>query len=362
MGCARRSGHFLAILGLLFGLCCPALANPIDPFAFTSLGAFPTAPGSYLVQTLDPVTPTLTEPDGTVLHGVYSSGLAVFDFDAILLGSGVLLSAGGRGLAPLVLLSRSDATIAGTIDVTGGGFPSGFHVGGDNGPGGGLVGAIAAFHGRILAVAGSSGGGFGGPGRDGGDVFVPPGAVTPGDPAIPVPGGRGGMAYGNITQQLVAGSGGAQGIGTGAIGPGSGGAGGGAIEIGAAGSLAISGAIVADGLAAIDNSGGGSGGAILLHAAVVDLTGRLEALGGAGGAGDPGRNVAAGGAGGGGQVAILYGRSYSGPGDVAVGNGSFITEQHSMPTPAALVLLGTGVLGVLGLAYGCNGRSWCRSR
>jgi hypothetical protein len=347
----RRSGRFLAILGLFLGLCCPTLANPIDPFAFTSLGAFPTAPGSYLVQTLDPVAPTLTEPDGTVLHGVFSSGLAVFDFDTILLGSGVLLSANGHGTAPLVLLSRSDATIAGTIDVSGAGFPVGFHVSGDNGPGGGLVGAIASFHGTTLAVAGSGGGGFGSPGRDGGDAFVPPGAVTPGDPAIPVPGGRGGLAYGNITQQLVVGSGGAQGTGgTISFGQGSGGAGGGAIEVGAAGSLAISGAIVADGLAASLNGGGGSGGAILLHAAAVDLTGRLEALGGAGGAGDPGRNVAAGGAGGGGQAAILYGRSYSGPGDVAVGNGNF-TVQHSMPAPPALILLGTGVLGVFGLAW-----------
>jgi hypothetical protein len=354
MGCARRSGHFLAIFGLLFGLCCPALANPIDPFAFTSLGTFPTAPGSYLVQTLDPVAPTLTEPDGTVLHGVYASGLAVFDFESILLGSGVLLSANGHGTAPLVLLSRSDATIAGMIDVSGAGFPGGFHVNGDNGPGGGLVGAIASFHGSTLAVAGSGGGGFGGPGHDGGDAFVPLGAVTPGDPAIPVPGGRGGLAYGLITQQLVMGSGGAQGTGgTISFGQGSGGAGGGAIEVGAAGSLAISGALVADGLAASLNGGGGSGGAILLHAAAVDLTGRLEALGGAGGAGDLARNVAAGGAGGGGQVAILYGRSYSGPGDVAVGNGSF-TAQHAMPAPAALIMFGTGLLGVFGLAWRKN--------
>jgi hypothetical protein len=354
MGCARRSGHFLAIIGLLLGLCCPALANPIDPFAFPSLGAFPTAPGSYLVQTLDPVAPTLSEPDGTVLHGTYFSGLAVFDFDTILLGSGVLLSANGHGTAPLVLLSRSDATIAGTIDVSGAGFPAGFHVSGDNGPGGGLVGAIASFHGTTLAVAGSGSGGFGGPGHDGGDAFVPPGAVTPGDPAIPVPGGRGGLAYGNITQQLVTGSGGAQGTGgTISFGQGSGGAGGGAIEVGAAGSLAISGAILADGLAASLNGGGGSGGAILLHAAAVDLTGRLEALGGLGGAGDLARNVAAGGAGGGGQVAILYGRSYSGPGDLAVGNGSF-TAQHSMPAPPALILLGTGLLSVFGLAWRKN--------
>jgi hypothetical protein len=328
MDYVRRSGHFLAIFGLLLGLCCPALANPIDPFAFTSLGAFPTAPGSYLVQTLDLAVPTLTEPDGTVLHGAYASGLAVFDFDTILLGSGVLLSANGHGTAPLVLLSRSDATIAGTIDVSGAGFPAGFHVGGDNGPGGGLVGAIASFHGTTLAVAGSGGGGLGGPGHEGGDAFVPSGAVTPGDPAIPVPGGRGGLAYGLITQQLVAGSGGAQGTGgTISFGQGSGGAGGGAIEVGAAGSLAVSGAIFADGLAASFNGGGGSGGAILLHAVAVDLTGRLEALGGAGGTGDPSRNVAVGGAGGGGQVAILYGRSYSGPGDVAVGNGNF-TVQH----------------------------------
>jgi hypothetical protein len=354
MDYVRRSGHFLAIFGLLLGLCCPALANPIDPFAFTSLGAFPTAPGSYLVQTLDPVAPTLTEPDGTVLRGAYSSGLAVFDFDAILLGSGVLLSANGHGTAPLVLLSRSDATIAGTIDVSGAGFPAGFHVSGDNGPGGGLVGAIASFHGTTLAVAGSGGGGFGGPGRDGGDAFVPPGAVTPGDPAIPVPGGRGGLGYGNITQQLVTGSGGAQGTGgTIRFGQGSGGAGGGAIEVGAAGSLAVSGAILADGLAASLNGGGGSGGAILLHAAAVDLTGRLEALGGVGGVGDPVRNVAAGGSGGGGQVAIVYGRSYSGPGDFAVGNGSF-TAQHSMPEPAALIMLGTGLLGVFGLAWRKN--------
>ena len=62
------------------------LLAPLDPLDFLSLGAFPTAPGIYTLDTRG-TTPTLSGPGGT-FTGVVSNGIAVFDFDSIVLGSG----------------------------------------------------------------------------------------------------------------------------------------------------------------------------------------------------------------------------------------------------------------------------------
>jgi len=192
--------------------------------------------------------------------------------------------------------------------------------------------------------AGGGGGGFGGQGGAGG---AEPGS-TP---------GAGGVAYGNLIQQLVGGSGGGGGLaGTG----GSGGAGGGALELGAVGTLSVTGfgELFATGGGGEDGStsggGGGSGGALLLHAQTVDLSGILDVKGG-----DSGGGIYGGGGGGGGQIDVLYGsgglddssatiildggtaiglnRGESGsPGTYTVGT------LASVPEPSALVMFATG--------------------
>jgi len=370
-------------VGLWLGAVGRAWADPLNPLDFTPLGAFPTAVGFYTINTSG--TPTLTEPNGTILTGVVSHGIAVFDFDSInVLGPGSGLGPPiqvftATGSLPLALLSRTNATIAGTIDGSGqgtttasvGGFPTipGGPGGGNGalfpptsgGPGGGGNGVYGP-----RGETGGGGGGFGGPGGAGASSVSN------------IPGGLGGAPYGDLARQLQGGSGGGASI----VGPsgasfGPSGGGGGAIEIGAVGPLTISGNVIANGGTPFPSpttggGGGGSGGGILLHADSVRLTGSLSAVGGAGGSsssfpGPGGFPIGAGGGGGGGRVTIL-----SGPGgfvasgatiDVAGGAGgagNFISANGSpggagvlvisaVPAPASLVLLGIGVLGLLGL-------------
>ena len=381
-------------VGLWLGAAGRAWADPLNPLDFASLGAFPTAPGGYTINTGG--TPTLTGPGGTTLTGVVSHGIAVFDFDAINVTSGETFT--GTGSLPLALLSRTTATIAGTIDGSspavstfsapggpGGGsggaiFAPGapgesVSFGPGGGPGGGGPGTIATrtvlgppVNAIFSVISGSGGGGFGGPGGAG----APSGTAGPSGPG-PLPGGAGGATYGDLARQLQGGSGGGSSSGPG-------GGGGGAIEIGAVGSLAISGSISANGGSlsssiggGFGGGGGGSGGGILLHADSVRLTGVLSAAGGDGTEGGfvpgpSGSSTPAGGGGGGGRVTIL-----SGPGgfvesgatiDVAGGaggspdggpagaggpGGAGVLVISAVPEPASLVLLGTGILGLLGL-------------
>ncbi|MBV8554199.1 MAG: hypothetical protein JO116_01455 [Planctomycetaceae bacterium] len=356
-------------VGLWLGAVGWVRADPLNPLDFASLGAFPTAPGGYTINTSG--TPTLTVPGGT-LTGVVSHGIAVFDFDAINITSQQGFF--GTGSLPLALLSRSDLTINGTIDVSApGGFdprggPGGFGGGsngpdaGGSGPGGGGGGPFTPIsvpqppYGPTInyrLFGGGGGGGFGGPGNAGMPVSVPGGGVG---------GGSGGRAYADLLGQLQGGSGG----GTGVNSPGGGG--GGAIELGAVGNISVKGSVLANGGSAIfssfdvGGSGGGAGGGIFLHGEGVTLSGLLSAIGGGGGSsGGDGRYFplvvlwGAGGSGGGGQVVIDPGAGgfTNRGGAIDVGNGTI----KVVPEPAGLVLLGLGLLGVLGGARSASRRA-----
>ncbi len=264
------------VVALGCGLTGPAGAKPpLRVTDFDSLGAFPSTPGTYVVNTSD--TPTLQTPDGMVITGVVAEKIAVFTFDGIVIGNGMTLTASGD--RPLALLSYSDVTLAGTgsINVSGtngsGGTP------GHGGPGGGDGGS-----GRGAGGPGGSGGGFGGVGG----------------------GASGGRAYGDLLRGLKGGSGGGFGGGW------SGGGGGGAIEIVALGDISVGGTgIMALGGVGAGTSvrgssgggGGGSGGGILLKGDAVEVNSLLAARGGNGGVTRSGQGAG----GGGGRVLILYG-------------------------------------------------------
>jgi hypothetical protein len=369
---SRPVAILVLAVGLLLCAAGRAEAGALNPLDFASLGAFPTATGQFTINTSG--TPTLTEPNGTTLTGVVFNGIAVFDFDSI----NVLGSPGppippaqsfiATGSLPLALLSRTDAMIAGVINGSGQGTATGGPPvvpggpGGGNGfifpgtPGGGPGGGGAGQLVTGIGASGGGGGGFGGPGGAGVGL-------------LSLPGGPGGAPYGDLARQLQGGSGGGASSGLS-------GGGGGAIEIGAVGSLTVSGNVIANGGTPLEASvdggggGGGSGGGIFLHADSVLLTGTLSAVGGDGlGAGripgPAGYFIAAGGGGGGGEVAILSGtggftESSGATIDVAGGAGGVGFEGSSpgspggagfiniVPEPASLVLMATGLLGLLG--------------
>jgi hypothetical protein len=143
---------WVAVLAVL-GAAAPAPADPLVVTDFQSLGAFPTAPGTYTVNTSG--TPTLTGPGGVQITGVASGGIAVFTFDSIAVGDGLTLT--GVGDRPLALLSYGDVAVSGTGVVD---------VGGRTGPGGPGAGA----GGVGMSAGGGPGGGLGG--GSGGGIFL----------------------------------------------------------------------------------------------------------------------------------------------------------------------------------------------
>ena len=146
-------------------------AGPLNPADFPLSGVFPTVAGTYTFDTGG--TPTLTGPGGTSLTGVVFNGVAVFDFNAITVGSDQTFV--GTGSLPLALLSQGDITVNGTIDVSGG-------PGGGGGPGGP----------PFFGGGGGGGGPGGGGGGRGGDYLA--GGPLPGGPGGGAGGGGGGSA------------------------------------------------------------------------------------------------------------------------------------------------------------------------
>ena len=293
------------VVALGCGLTGPAGAKPpLRVTDFDSLGAFPSTPGTYVVNTSD--TPTLQTPDGMVITGVVAEKIAVFTFDGIVIGDGMTLTASGD--RPLALLSYSDVALAGTGSINVSGTAGSGVNPGHGGPGGGAGGSGRGAGGPGSGSLGGSGGGFGGAGG----------------------GSAGGRAYGNLLRGLKGGSGGGRGGSNELLG---GGGGGGAIEIVALGEISVGGTgIMALGGVGAGSSvragsgagGGGSGGGILLKGDFVEVNSLLAARGGSGG----GSFRAAGGGGGGGRVLILYGAGgVGGTGTIDISGGMSTTAQ-----------------------------------
>jgi hypothetical protein len=274
----------VAVLAVLVGAAGRAGAGPLNPLDFASLGAFPTTGGTYYFDTDGP-NPTLGVVGGPSVTGVVSGGIAVFDFNAITVGAAQTFI--GIGSMPVAFLSRGDATIDGTMNVSATANqtysvpgPGGF--GSASGPGAGSPGSSLIY---INSFSDPGGGGFGGRGGNGGagySVGMPPVYYL-----SPSGGGQGGGSYGNLAASLQGGSGGGNYYLRGYTGYG--GSGGGAIEIGAIGRISVGGSILANGSSG--NGGGGSGGGIFLHGASVTLSssGVLSAQGGNGYGGGGGR-------------------------------------------------------------------------
>ena len=305
---------------LLLAIACvtaTARAELLDPAAYASLGAFPAAPGTYTIFS-GATPPAIQGPTGTINGQVVASGgvdIAVFTFDSVAVGNGMLIRA-AAGTRPVALLSKTtlEVTGSGLIDVSGGN--GGNRFGGPGGRDGGTGTRVAAsVSGNPIAwfgrngegpgggsggINGGGGGGFGGAGGNGlGSQFC----------FFVCFGSEGGGTYGHLASALQGGSGGA------GSGPGSGnnlpvadgGGGGGGLELGALGNVAIGGqGVRADGAAggsqpSGSGAGGGSGGGIIIHGRTVSLTAAVTARGGAGGTGGSGRH---GGQGGGGRVLL----------------------------------------------------------
>ena len=331
-----------------------ARGGPLNPLDFTSLGAFPSAVGTYLINTTG--TPKLTGPGGTVLAtGVVSDGVAVFDFDSISVVSGESIT--GTGSLPVALLSRGAIAVNGVINVSGG--PAFAPGSGAVSSGGGQGGYDSYYPGypydHLELFGGSGGGGGGGFGGAGKSVSF---ALPPYIPPLFASGGAGGSGYGSLLVQLQGGGSGGSGFIPGI--PAYGGGGGGAIELGAIGNISVSGLILANGVYGSGyGAGGGGGGSILLHGDGVTLTGLLAAGGGSGGLGGgisigmASITVGGGGGGGGGRVVIDPGScgfadiggkiNVSGGAGSSSNNGGTAGVLMIVPEPASIVLLALAV-------------------
>ena len=345
---------FVAV-GVATGLMAPApsFGGALDPTAFVSLGDFPSLSGAYVINTTG--SPTLTLPGGMTLTGsiYYDSpthSVAVFDFSSINLTAGQTITA--TGSLPVVLLSRSNATIGGSIHLDG--------SLGSSGAGGGSVSNAGPGSGQFNTAQGG-GSGFGGAGGTSGVFRFNSGSSIS---AI-----AGGAAYGNLATYLVGGSYNQSGAGAG-----------GGIEIGAVGALNVlaGGSITANGTNDPIFGGGGSGGGIFLHANAVSVaTGAsLSAKGGNGGLPGPiggpgGGSGGGGGGGGGGQILVQYtdvfnslialnalnvgggiglGRTTYTGGINDGGNGTTsLVQTFAVPEPSSIVLVATaGLLALTG--------------
>jgi hypothetical protein len=103
-----------------------AMAGPLDPLAFASLGNASLAGGPYTINTLAAGGPTISNTGGVLYTGVISNGVAIFDFNSLSVALGATVSATqGVGTLPVALLSRTTEDIAGSLDVSASGRQTG---------------------------------------------------------------------------------------------------------------------------------------------------------------------------------------------------------------------------------------------
>jgi hypothetical protein len=180
---------------LVFLAACPGRlgATPLVITNFSSLGLFPSAPGTYTFATSG--TPTLTGPGGFQTAGVVFGNIAVFTFDGITIGGGMTVV--GSGDRPLALLSYDSVILSGSgiIDVSGSG-----RFGGAGGGAGGNGGAVPLS--PAMAGTGPGGGGAGGVGGTASGLGSGGGFGGIGG------GPNGGGVYGELSASLQGGSGG----------------------------------------------------------------------------------------------------------------------------------------------------------
>lgn len=276
-------------------------------------GRFPYVPSNFREADVPrDAGPALTITCPTTMAINPDSGITMTSACGVPVPSArVIAQAGGRDALLLTTPSLFIAD-AGSLTITGSGFPVIFAVTGSidiagaltvsgqpgsSGPGGNdalLCGTSRGEPGQTIGTSprgGGAGGSFGSTGANGGRGDQ---AVSLGGVAGPVSGGptlvplRGGCSGGN---------------GGGTTGGGAGGRAGGALQLAAGGTLLIRGRVTsagkgggpadADAEAAEGpgGGGGGSGGAILLEAQLVTVTGHVTANGGGGGAGEAGNGV-----------------------------------------------------------------------
>lgn len=303
-----------ALLALALAVTCGtsvSLADPLNPLDFTSLGDTSVAPGVY---TIDTDAATLTGPSTNIPGQILANRTVVFCFGNILVSSDVTFNIVGS--RPVAILSTGNFTMAADVNASGanasgtspgagrGTSGNGAQNGPKGNPGYGIVGGLAALN------CGGSGGSFGAiGGRGGGNAISPP------------------NSYGNLLRFVEGGSGGAGGSDASGTSGGAGGGGAAGLEIGALGTLNVSGAVInmkgGNGSAGTNaagatpsgghGGGGGSGGGLLLHGATVILGGTIDCSGGAGGAGGNGSGAAGGNGGGGGSGGRVSIQSVSPP-------------------------------------------------
>lgn len=271
-------------------------------------------------------------PAPTLIIQEQSNGpdLLVVAVQSLDVGAGTTLRV--TGSRPVAFVVFGNAAIDGTIDVSANGTTGG--------PGQNwqcnLSDAVNAPGGGSSTGGGGGGGGAlganGGPGGSGGGNTL---------------GGAAGQARSSsVLTPLLPGCRGGWGGGCGTL-PG---AGGGGFQLSVTGSLLVGGSIRSDGGAGLGGcglsggaTGGGSGGAIVLEANVLSLTGNLSAAGGNGGNGQTGGNGGLGSATGAGAAGTSSSRGGGGGGGSAgririVGAQSCILSGIAQPTPST----GTG--------------------
>lgn len=214
----------------------PALAQPLDPNQFGSVGTLNVAGGTLNINT-DTLSMSGAATFGGFLHSQPSGpAIAVFNFDNVNIdiGTQVVIS----GSRPLAILSKDSMTIRVPLDLNGEGGGTNLvggagKLGGGSGGSGGYVsgsGFMPGFAGSGPGGGGGgtasndsrggAGGGFGGTGGASSYVFNLDGALVSGGPQ-----------YGNLWNELVGGSGGGGGATNSSFNGVGGGAGGGAIAL-----------------------------------------------------------------------------------------------------------------------------------